>query len=101
MDRRSGNFGELGSFKSAVKREKERSLPSFEGVDVLLEDAESGVEFSVPVCLIGDMWTIKSKDPLGPVTKIRLSTGEVHFVKGDTSSVMSKINEAKIKGGHN
>lgn len=98
MNRRSNNFDELGSFKSTIRREKDRSLPSFEGVNVLLEDAESGIKFSVPVILVKSIFPVRANKP---TVKIHLVTGERYFVNGSVAEVLGKINEAKIKGGHN
>lgn len=98
MNRRSNNFNELDSFKSTMKREKDRSLPSFGGVNVLLEDAESGIEFSIPVAHIKSVFPVHANKP---TVKIRLVTGEAHFVSGSVAEVLGKISIAKIKGGHN
>lgn len=98
MSRRSNNFDELGSFKSTMKREKDRSLPSFEGVSVLLEDAESGVEFSIPVAHVKSVFPVHANKP---TVKVRLVTGETYFVNGSVAEVLGKISTAKIKGGHN
>lgn len=103
MNRQSNNFDELNSFKSAVKREKGRSLLSFEGVSVTLVDAESDVEFSLPVNLIEEVWTLKTGNVHEHVSKVRTGAAngrKVYYVKGRATEILHKITEAKIKGGH-
>lgn len=99
MDRRCGNFGELHPFKEAVRREKERDLPSFDGINVTLTDAESGVKFDLPINLIDSI--LAAKTSTGMITKIHLNTGDTYYVSESVSLVMLRINEAKIRGGHN
>ena len=105
MNRQSNNFDELSTFKAAVKREKERELPSFEGVYAVFVDAETLIKFRVPVDLIASVRTIRSEEyPEGNVSKIRVAQSgggyQVYYVRGDASAIHGVINEAKIRGGH-
>ena len=91
-------FGELDHFKKVVQDPKRRD--AYEGVNVVLQDADTGINFNLPVGLISkvrDAEDYKQKN----TTRIWLRSGEVYQVKGNATTVFGKIIDAKIKGGRN
>ena len=96
MNRKS-SFGELGSFKSAVKREKIREIPEYNDVYVTLKDAASGIDFELPVCLVKSVFHVNADYP---VVQIVLHTGVKYYAVGTVTDVLGKISEAKIRSNY-